>query len=252
LYKYGDSASLGPVTTYGVNQVDISHITNSQYINTGARMGMKSVNTKFAKTNSLEAPYDESSVWQEGTHRILPNNVQENLQIKQAHINNQLFNSPYEASFDYGVSYEETRQSVIDGDAVDVVRRFINQFPVDEVDKNGETILFVAALNGRIGATKALLKAGADINKQTNFDRTALMAAARFNKNVDVVELLLEKDTIDLTLQDNYRYTAYDYALVGSTVGSNDGTGAELIKNTAITRGSAYCSRFCCGRVPCE
>ena len=77
MYKYGDSASLGPVTTYGVNQVDISHTTNSQYINTGAHMGMKSVNTMFAQTNSLRAPYDESSVWQEGTHRILPKHVQE-------------------------------------------------------------------------------------------------------------------------------------------------------------------------------
>jgi len=100
LYKYGASAALGPVTTYAVNQVDISHTSNSQY--TGARMGMKSIDNKYYQTNSLQAPYDESSVWLEGTHRVLPKSLQKNLLIKQKHINNLLFDSPYEATFDYG------------------------------------------------------------------------------------------------------------------------------------------------------
>lgn len=66
--------------------------------------------------------------------------------------------------------------------------------PVDYADLKlgGMTPLISSALKGHMGATKALLKAGADRNKRDQLGSTALMAAS-LKGHLKVVKLLLKK-----------------------------------------------------------
>ena len=67
-----------------------------------------------------------------------------------------------------------------------------------------------ACINGHLECAKALLGAGADINKQSNTGFTPLMLAAH-NDEIEVVKELL-KAGANKKLKANNGETAYDYA----------------------------------------
>jgi len=43
-----------------------------------------------------------------------------------------------------------------------------NQYNIEDIDKNGNTLLLIAAKNGRLAMMKHLVKAGADISHKNN------------------------------------------------------------------------------------
>ena len=77
-------------------------------------------------------------------------------------------------------------------------------------DSLGQVALHKACYQGHLECAKALLGAGADINKQTNSGYTPLMRAARWGK-IEVVKELL-KAGANKKLKHNNGYPAYDYA----------------------------------------
>lgn len=62
---------------------------------------------------------------------------------------------------------------------------------VNEVDKHGESVLMVAALNGRIATVQMLLDADADVNAVNSKGWTSLMIAA-MNNPIGTVRALLD------------------------------------------------------------
>ena len=77
-------------------------------------------------------------------------------------------------------------------------------------DAGGWVALHEACEGGHLECAKALLGAGADINKQTNDGGTPLMMAA-FCDNIEVVRELLKRGA-KKELKSNNGYTAYDRA----------------------------------------
>ena len=76
-------------------------------------------------------------------------------------------------------------------------------------DSSGHVALHWACNKGHLECAKALLGAGADINKQANDGRTPLMWAANFGR-IEVVRELL-KQGAKKELKDKYSgQTAYD------------------------------------------
>ncbi|WP_341815111.1 ankyrin repeat domain-containing protein [Wolbachia endosymbiont (group A) of Chalcis sispes] len=61
---------------------------------------------------------------------------------------------------------------------------------INAKDKNGNTSLHLAAMNGKIDVAKVLLKHNADVNAKNNEGKTALYYAAKYNHQ-ELVELLL-------------------------------------------------------------
>ena len=74
----------------------------------------------------------------------------------------------------------------------------------------GWVALHWACINGHLECAKALLGAGADINKQTNGGRTPLMLAA-INGKIEVVRELLKRGA-KKELKSKNGNTAYDKA----------------------------------------
>ena len=75
-------------------------------------------------------------------------------------------------------------------------------------DELGRVALHWACCNGHLECAKALLGAGADINKQDNDGDTPLMLAANMGK-IEVVRELLKRGA-KKDLKDEDGYTAYD------------------------------------------
>ncbi|EOH94245.1 ankyrin repeat domain-containing protein [Enterococcus pallens] len=140
-------------------------------------------------------------------------------------------------------------------------------YPLDEVNEHGETPLLIAVHNNQVDIAKALIDAGADINKQdaiqdspylyagaqgrseilsymlahatpnqaiTNrFGGNALIPAAE-KGHLDNVKILLADKRVDINHQNNYGYTALIEAVAlrdGSQVYQD--IVAELLKNGA-------------------
>ena len=74
--------------------------------------------------------------------------------------------------------------------------------------RDGRVALHWACGNGHLECAKALLEAGADINKQSNQGSTPFMWAAN-NGRIEVVRELL-KQGANKTLKNKYGHTAYD------------------------------------------
>ena len=82
-------------------------------------------------------------------------------------------------------------------------------------DQWGNVALHMACDYGHLECAKALLGAGADINKQTNHGSTPLMDAANMG-NIEVVRELLKRGA-KKDLKDNGGDTAYDNAAYASS-----------------------------------
>ena len=95
----------------------------------------------------------------------------------------------------------------------------------DEYDK---VALHKACERGHLECAKALLGAGADINKQTNYGKTPLILAAN-NDNIEVVKELL-KAGANKKLKNKYGETAYDLTcgMVGVDQSKKEGIKALL------------------------
>ena len=72
----------------------------------------------------------------------------------------------------------------------------------------GYVALHWACQEGHLECVKALLGAGADINKQGNYGQTPLMLAA-LNGQIEVVRELLKRGA-KKELKNKYGHTAYD------------------------------------------
>ena len=78
---------------------------------------------------------------------------------------------------------------------------------LDESDTKGETALYKASANGYARIVKYLLASEADVNKANNHGMTPLIKAC-LSENKEIVEELLKADEIDTSLQDNDGETA--------------------------------------------
>jgi ankyrin repeat protein len=67
--------------------------------------------------------------------------------------------------------------------------------------------------DGTLQEVKDAIKNGVDVNAKDDYGRTALMAAARFNENPEVISLLLKKGA-DINAQDNDGDTALIHSAI--------------------------------------
>ncbi len=95
----------------------------------------------------------------------------------------------------------------------------------DRRDANGRTKLMLAAKKGDIAKIEDLLYSGAQIDAKDNDGWTALMYAARFQKNADVTKLLLYKGA-DRSIKNNYGITPL---MLGAGYSSNPEVVAVLL-----------------------
>ena len=79
---------------------------------------------------------------------------------------------------------------------------------------NGWNALMVSAAKGHESATRMILDAGADINATDVYLWTALHRAAYENR-IAVIRVLLERDSLDITHQDDHGATALHHAAAG-------------------------------------
>ena len=79
---------------------------------------------------------------------------------------------------------------------------------IDIQDKFGRTALMLSAAYGRADTVKLLLDAGADIDIQEEFGRTALVLAAMWG-HTGVMELLIQAGA-DVDIRDSDSRTAFD------------------------------------------
>ena len=105
----------------------------------------------------------------------------------------------------------------MDGDVITVDRMLRKGMPVDVSGGNGFTALHYATLFDRTDVIKRLVDEGADVNRQTRYDKdTPLYFAARYNKT-EAVRLLLDNGA-DINLKNNENKTPLDGARKGSEV----------------------------------
>ena len=83
-------------------------------------------------------------------------------------------------------------QAVADGDVVEVVRILDRGADINTRNKEGETALMVASLEGRGEIVKLLLARGADANIMDSVGATALLYAA-VGGSADIMKLLLDR-----------------------------------------------------------
>lgn len=125
------------------------------------------------------------------------------------------------------------------------LRRILNEgISVNATNKNGNSLLMIAALNGDIVTTKFLIDAGADINKKDPMGMSAAMKCGLY-KNYEMLRYLVSKgavlsreDKVDMialsirgiTLIDKKAERIIKYLLQDMTV-----TRDELMKNKLLT-----------------
>ena len=91
-------------------------------------------------------------------------------------------------------------------DTVKALLKYADKLP----QKDAEELMMIASGLGHIGAVKALLEHGVSANARGIKQRTAIMAAAAFNKQA-VAKLLLDNGA-DATLKDEDGFNAFDIA----------------------------------------
>lgn len=99
---------------------------------------------------------------------------------------------------------------------IDVLQILLNaNADINLRDKNGTTpLMWMCRENNRdIGIIRALISAGADVNIRRNDGLTALSCYICYNYkiNKELLELLIIKSNITITIPDIYDLTPYDY-----------------------------------------
>ena len=108
------------------------------------------------------------------------------------------------------------RKFKVDGEEITVGINYPGEY--------GETALMQAAVNGRLGAAKTLIEAGANPNAQNKSGETALMWAAAYNE-LEMLKLLL-KNKADPKMKDELGWTAL---MVASWAGNLEAV--EILKS---------------------
>ena len=96
---------------------------------------------------------------------------------------------------------------------LEAVNFYIKKSKTQEIDinvkdqKEGWTALYWATYYDYPKIVKALVEAGADVNATENYDSTALILAAEFNR-LEIVEILVDVSEIKMNAQDFYGMTA--------------------------------------------
>ncbi|EFX73204.1 hypothetical protein DAPPUDRAFT_253433 [Daphnia pulex] len=87
--------------------------------------------------------------------------------------------------------------------------RIIN---IDECNKSGETALHIAAKASNVTNARHLLSRGADINSRDKNGITPLLLAAKFAKEMELIDLFLDNQKVDLRYCDELGDNIIDYA----------------------------------------
>jgi len=102
---------------------------------------------------------------------------------------------------------------------IEEAKQFIEQgADVNEEDIHGNTLLLIAAQNGRDGVIEDLLLGGADVNKGNNHKNAAIHLAAQ-NGWTKVMEILLKAKKIDVNFKDLHANTALHLAAQNGQTG---------------------------------
>lgn len=89
---------------------------------------------------------------------------------------------------------------------------------VNEEDQHGNTLLLIAAQNGRDGVVRELLLGGADVNRGNSHKNAAIHLAAQ-NGWDKVLEILLETKAINVNFKDLHANTALHLAAQNGQIG---------------------------------
>jgi len=102
---------------------------------------------------------------------------------------------------------------------IEEAKQFIEQgADVNEEDIHGNTLLLIAAQNGRDGIVEDLLLGGADVNKGNNHKNAAIHLAAQ-NGWTKVMEILLRAKNINVNFKDLHANTALHLAAQNGQIG---------------------------------
>ena len=107
---------------------------------------------------------------------------------------------------------------VLNGDIEEAKRLIEAGADVNSEDQHGNSVLHIAAQNGRAGVIEDLILKGADVNKGNNHKNTALHLAAQNGWN-DVTASLLKAKKIDVDYKDLHANTAIHLAAQNGQIG---------------------------------
>ena len=107
---------------------------------------------------------------------------------------------------------------VLNGDLETAKQLIENGADVNSADQHGNSVLHIAAQNGRGGIIDELILNGADVNKGNNHKNTALHLAAQ-NGWDEVAEKLLRAKKIDVNFKDLHANTALHLAAQNGQIG---------------------------------
>ena len=83
---------------------------------------------------------------------------------------------------------------------------------IDECNKSGETALHIAAKASNVTTARHLLSKGANINRRDKEGLTPLLVAAKFAKDMELIDLFLSNKKVDLHYCDELGQNVIAYA----------------------------------------
>jgi len=107
---------------------------------------------------------------------------------------------------------------VLRGDLEEAKRLIENGADVKAEDQHGNSVLHIAAQNGRAGIVEDLILGGADVNKGNNHKNTALHLAAQ-NGWSEIARILLSAKKINVDFKDLHANTALHLAAQNGQLG---------------------------------
>lgn len=106
----------------------------------------------------------------------------------------------------------------------------------DQADKNGVTLLMKAAKTGNDWDVRTLLASGADVNLRDKDGWTALMYAARYQNNLNILSMLIEKGAY-VRVRNKFNATPL---LMAADYSKNPEIIALLLKNRTATEDEVF------------